>query len=68
MSDPRTKDEPSLPKLSILNLIGAVYINAAKENVAVTPHNVALNNGGIANSKPRMKLSIINKIMRGTKK
>ena len=68
MSDPRIKDAPSLPKLSILNLIGAVDINAVEENVTVTPHNVALNNGGVANSRPRTKFSIINRMMSGTEK
>ncbi|TET55954.1 hypothetical protein E3J51_05785 [Candidatus Bathyarchaeota archaeon] len=62
------KDKRSLPKLSVLNLIGAVYTKAVRENVTVTPHNGALNNAGIVNSKWCSRFSITHKVMGGTRR
>lgn len=45
MADPMKIDDVALPKLATLNLIGAVYIDVAMENVAVTPHNKAHTKG-----------------------
>lgn len=68
MTDPMKMDDPALPKLATLNLIGAVYIPTAKEKAVVMPHRIAQTAGFITNPTCLTRYPIRARVVGGTRR